>query len=317
MPSIKPWKPLTAALLAALLAACGGGGGGDSTAATQATPVTLTQEPGAPVLTGNTATDGYNWINYRRAQAGLPVLARNSLLDSAAQAHSDYQKLNNIVSHDEIAGKPGFTGAELAQRFASAGYVLGTDSYAYGEVISAATSTSGFYLSEQLITAIYHRFVMFEPLFRENGSGAATAAGGYTYFTSDFAARGGYGPGLGRGNIVVYPFAGQLKVAPNFMSDSETPDPVPDRNEVGYPISVHADLDSDLNVAVFTVRAHGAASDLPVRRLSHDTDAAETPASAAAIVPLAALSPNTVYDVTFSGRAGGIDVTRNWSFTTR
>lgn len=312
MRSSKPWTLAIAAVLAALLSACGGG---DTAATSQVAPSALQQEPGAPVFSGNIATDGYTWINYRRVQAGLSALTRNSLLDSAAQNHSNYQRLNRVVSHDEVPGNPGFTGTKLLDRLSSVGYFLGS-TYVYGEVISAATSSSGFYMAEQLITAIYHRFVMFEPMFKENGSGATTAGDGYSYFTSDFAARDGYGPGLGRGQFVAYPFGGQLRVPVNFMSDSETPDPAPDQNETGYPISVHADIDSNLTVLAFTVRPHGAAANLPVRLLSGTNDA-ETPLSAAAILPLSALAANTVYDVTFSGTVGGVAVTRSWSFTTR
>lgn len=317
MPSSKPWTLAIAALLAALLSACGGGGdsGADAAATSQVAPSTLQQEPGAPVFSGDIATDGYNWINYRRTQTGLSVLTRSSQIDSAAQNHSNYQRLNRVVSHNEVPGNDGFTGADLTNRLNYVGYFLFRDD-PYGEVISAATSSSGFYMAEQLITAIYHRFVMFEPMVKEAGSGATTASGGYTYFTSDFTARNGYGPGLGRGQFVAYPFNGQLKVPVNFMSDSEMPDPAPDQNETGYPISVHADIDSNLTVLAFTVRPHGAASNLPVRLLSGANDA-ETPRSAAAILPLSALAANTVYDVTFSGTVGGVAVTRSWSFTTR
>ena len=310
---------LSALLLAGLLAACGGGGGGGTSASNPAvsTPVTLPQDPGTPTFSGNTALDGFNWINYRRAQIGLPALVRNSLIDAAAQSHSNYQKINNTITHVESAGKSGFTGAQLVDRLNAAGYVLtaATAPYAAGEVIAAATDTSGFVLSEQLITAIYHRFVIFEPVFKDNGTGSATVAGGYTYFTSDFAASNGYGPGLSRGNIVFYPFANQTKVSTNFSTDQETPDPVANQDVTGYPISVHVNINAILGVTTFTVRPHGG-SDLTVKLLSRATDP-ETPLSAAAIIPLAVLAANTTYDVSFSGTVDGVSVTRSWSFTTQ
>jgi uncharacterized protein YkwD len=101
---MKKWRlPLAAMLSAALLAACGGGGGSDTTAVTGpvTTPSDLPQSPGAPTLTNNTATDGFNWINYRRNQLGLTVLTRNSLIDTAAQGHSDYQRVNNTITHNQ------------------------------------------------------------------------------------------------------------------------------------------------------------------------------------------------------------------------
>jgi len=310
---MKKWRLAPAALLvAALLTACGGGGTAVSGPTTTTPPVT--QEPGAPALTGNTATDGYNWFNYRRAQLGLSTLTRNSLLDAAAQAHSDYQQLNRSITHTETPGQPGFTGVALTDRLNAAGYKLAGSYYAAGEVISATTSGSGFYQAEELITAIYHRFVIFEPVFRDIGAGAATTPGSYTYFTADFAVVNSTA-GLGRGQIVTYPFNNQANVPANFFSDNESPDPVPGQNEVGYPISVHADKINTVTVQSFTVAPRGGTA-LATRLLSEATGTPEA-SSAAAIVPLAPLRSATTYDVSFSGTVGGVAVTRNWSFTTK
>lgn len=314
MTSPRRWNGFISALLiTGWLAACGGGG--DSPARLAAS--NLAQEPGAPAASGNIALDGFNWLNYRRNQMGLPLLARNSRIDAAAQGHSAYQSLNNQgPSHEQVAGKPGFTGAHLADRLAGAGYVFAPAAYLTGEVIVAAASDSGAFMSETLLAAVYHRFVMFEPMFKEAGAGAAgPGANDYTYFTGDFTANNGFGPGLGHGQIATYPFAGQSQVPPNFMSDNESPDPVPGQNEVGYPVSVHADFADELTVQSFTLRARGGEA-LPVRLLSAAGDK-ETPRSAAAIIPLAPLAGQTTYDVAFVGAAGHIAVTRNWSFSTR
>ncbi|RJG11692.1 CAP domain-containing protein [Massilia cavernae] len=314
------WRIHTASLAAALLlAACGGGGGSDAPAqlATPDTPTSVApQEPGAPTLTNNIAMDGMNWVNYRRAQAGLPVLTRNELIDRAAQGHSDYQKTNNTITHDQTAGKPGFTGERLGDRLTAAGYIFANTTYAHGEVISATSNNSGFYMVDELIAAIYHRFVIFEPRFREIGTGAATTNAGYTYFTSDFATRNGYGPGIGRGNLVTWPANDATGVATNFFSDYEAPDPVAGVNEVGYPVSVHADIDAVITVQSFTIRPRGGA-DLAVKMLRSGEDPNTTTRSAAAIVPLAVLRARTTYDVTFTGTVSQAAVSRTWSFTTR
>ncbi|SIR31445.1 Uncharacterized conserved protein YkwD, contains CAP (CSP/antigen 5/PR1) domain [Janthinobacterium sp. TND4EL3] len=313
--SLSRWKHSLPALLAvALLSACGGGSGGDNSSLSTSTPAgQLTQEPGAPALSNNIATDGFNWFNYRRGQTGLASLARNSLIDNAALGHSNYLNLNNTVAHEQVLGKPGFTGVNLGDRLAKAGYVVTT---LQGEVIAGAANTSGFYLAEELITAIYHRFVIFEPLFKEGGAGAAVNNSGYAYFTTDLAGNSSYGPGLPAGQIVAYPFSGQQKVAVSFSSDNESPDPVPNQDVVGYPISVHANYGAVLNVATFSVRQRGSATDLSVRLLRSDSDA-HTPVSAAAIIPLAPLNAATTYDVSFIGKVNGANLTRNWSFTTR
>ncbi|MGZ8294698.1 MAG: CAP domain-containing protein, partial [Telluria sp.] len=151
---------------------------------------------------------------------------------------------------------------------------------------------------------------------REIGTGAATTSAGYTYFTSDFATRNGYGPGIGSGKIVTWPANGATRVTANFFSDYEAPDPVAGVNEVGYPISVHSDIDTVLAVQSFTIRPRGGA-DLAVKLLKRGDDPNTTTRSAAAIVPLAVLRANTTYDVTFSGSVGNTSVNHNWSFTTK
>ena len=310
------------------LVACGGSGGGDSTPAGTGnaggptgsggppSTGTPTPDPAAPVATNNIATDGFNWINYRRSQVAMSTLVRSSIIDAAAQGHSDYQRINNTVTHVQTAGKTGFTGATLQDRLEAAGYRFTTPN-AIGEVISATTNGTGFNMAEELITAIYHRFVIFEPVFREIGTGAATASNNYSYFTADFVTSGAYGTGLPAGKLATWPFNGQTQVTPNFNSDYEEPDPVPNAGEVGYPVSVHANLTSTLTVQSFTIRARGATADLPTRLLVQGQDANTTTRSAAAIVPLSRLAAATTYDVSFSGALDGAPVTRTWSFTTK
>ncbi|MGV7211577.1 CAP domain-containing protein [Oxalobacteraceae bacterium A2-2] len=305
---------LPAVLLAALLSACGGGGSSSTApAASTGNPVLVA---GAPTLTGDTAYDSVAWINYRRGQAGVPTLVRNGFLDKAALAHSNYQYLNNVVAHEETAGKTGYTGANTQARMAAAGY---TSLSLSGEVISAANSTSGFYHAEQLITAIYHRFVLLEPTFKEIGTGAVTSSSGYTYFTANLAAANGLGSGLAAGALAVYPYNGQTQVDTSFQSDAEEPDPVPNQNVVGYPISVQGNYSSatvpTMVVTSFTVAPRGGSA-LATRMLTSSTDS-HTPGFAAAIIPLSTLSSNTVYDVSFAGSINGTPVTRNWSFTTK
>jgi uncharacterized protein YkwD len=315
------WRSLIAALVAAsTLAACGGGGSDDKSASTQASvnPPVSTVTPdatvAAPVATGNIALDGRNWINYRRAQLGVPVVTENVMINNAALGHSEYLRTNNLMSHDQQAGRPGFTGVTLKDRLDAAGYTIPVNGYAYGEVISGANSRSGSFLTEELITAIYHRFVIFEPKFREVGTGAATAASGYTYFTADFATRNGFGPGIASNTVAVWPYNGQTGVVTNFLSDSEEPDPVPNINEVGYPISVHANIDAPVVMQTFTVRPRGG-SNLQVQVVNSSPDPAKR--TAVSIVPLAKLQAATTYDVSFSGTVNGAPVTRDWSFTTR
>lgn len=319
MPGLDSLAPRVAVLFAAVLLTACGGGGGDSTpapssVASSSQQLSLEQEPNSPQATGNTSTDAFNWFNFRRRQMGLSEVARSSVIDTAAQGHSDYQKLNDTITHTQIEGRPGFTGIAPLDRLKAAGYVFNQSHYGFGEVIAAIGGTSGFYAAQGLIDAIYHRFVIFEPIFKEAGTGTGSVPDGYTYVTTKFAANG-FGAGVGQGNVAIYPFANQQNIPVNFYSDREIPDPVPDQNEVGYPISVHADGTATVTVQSFTVRPRGG-SPLSTRLLTQATDA-ETSESVAAIVPYAVLSAATTYDVQFIGTVDGASINRSWSFTTR
>lgn len=319
--------PLAAALLLSLaLAACGGGGGNDQ-------PI-LTPQPAM-------AKAGFERFNENRTLMGLNLVVRNLKIDTAAQGHSDYQARNDVITHDQVQENPGFTGIDLLERLNHAQYQFtpGKDS-AFGEVISRTGHTNGVAAADALIAAIYHRFVIFEPMFKEAGVGATTAMNGSTYFTTDFAANNGLDQGLGAGNFAVYPVNGQKNVPVDFSSDSERPDPVPElgKNVVGYPISVHADITQCITTTAFTVSTGG--TPLATRLLTFDDDIRPvsdpdqhpTPRSAAAIIPLSRLEANTVYEVTFSGNisasinlnqpslgcvGNGPAITHQWSFTTR
>lgn len=318
MPGLDRLVPRVVALFTSiLLVACGGGGSGDSASAAPASSspqVALSLESNAPQAVGDTSTDGFNWFNFRRKQMGLAEVTRSAIVDVAAQGHSDYQRLNDTITHTQVSGNPGFTGITVLDRLSAAGYVFNQSRYGYGEVIAAVGGTSGFYAAEGLIDAIYHRFVIFEPMFREAGAGTGTVPDGYTYFTTNFAANG-LGPGVGHGNLAMYPFEDQKNVQTIFYSDREMPDPIPEQNEVGYPISVHADATATVSVQAFTVRPRGG-SPLSVRLLTLGTDP-DTPESVAAIVPYTVLSGGTTYDAQFIGTVDGVSVNRSWSFTTR
>jgi uncharacterized protein YkwD len=270
------WVP--ALLTTLVLAACGGGGGDRSpntagTGNTTATPsvpssqqALVSLQGAIPAETGDSAADSITWFNLRRQQVGLGTLTRNAKIDAAALGHSNYQTINGIT-HVQDETKRGFTGVNPGDRIIAAGYTFTRPSYAFGEVIVRSGNPSGYAGSEELIAAIYHRFVIFEPVFKEVGSGAATAANRAVYITTNFAIDG-LVRALGTGGAVVYPVPNQTNVATNFYSDTESPDPVPSKNEVGYPISIHTDITGVVAVQSFTVRPRGGAA-LPVFLLTN------------------------------------------------
>lgn len=302
-----------AALAVCLLWLTACGGDADTARAPSGAQLTA-QESGAPRASGDIATDGLAWITYRRQQAGLPAPVRDAAIDRAAAGHSNYQQLNNLVTHDQSATLPGFTGETAPDRLRAAGYPLDAQASADGEVIAATASADGFAAADGLLGAIYHRYIMLQPQFDRYGAGSARRDGGYHWLTVNFVATRA-APRLGNAQLVVWPVPQQTGVRANFFSDQETPDPVPGIDEVGYPISVHADIDATVRVERFALSERNGPS-LPVRLLAPGVDAA-TPASAAAIVPLSPLRPGVTHEVEFSGTVNGVAVTRRWSFSTR
>ncbi len=297
--------------LIVLLVACHGDSG--TSTGTSAAQLSA-QEAQGPRASGDVASDGLRWINFRRAQAGLAITTRDARIDRAAAAHAGYQQLNNLITHDETPEKTAYTGADAPERLRAAGYPLAAESIADGEVIAATAEPDGFAAAEGLMGAIYHRYLMLEPRFDLAGSGSAHRAGGYYWLNVNFVATRD-SQRLGAGQVIVWPVPDQKNVRSAFLSDEETPDPVAAQNEVGFPISVHADSGSSLRVSRFILREQGGAT-LPVKLLEHGSDG-DTPASAAAIIPLTVLRKATTYDAEFVGSADDIAVARRWSFTTQ
>ncbi len=118
--------------------------------------------------------------------------------------------------------------------------------------------------------------------------------------------------------MAVYPYPNQQQLPTSFDHGTEEPDPLPEVQysgvNVGYPISVHANITSTVGVSTFTVSQNGTA--LPARLLTQATDP-NSDYSTAAIIPYAPLTPATTYDVRFIGQVDGLPVDRAWSFTTR
>ena len=92
--------PVGGALLAAVvLAGCGGGeGGGEEAVVPDVAPLQSSQatEPGAPQFLGNTATDGFNWFNFRRQQAQLEREVVEALAEAKEVLEDEIRKRSEL-----------------------------------------------------------------------------------------------------------------------------------------------------------------------------------------------------------------------------
>lgn len=257
-------------------------------------------------------------INATRKLVGLPLVTSNQLLNQAAQSHSDYLITNiNGISHDQTPGLSGYTGATPALRITAAGYSWNS----VNEVIDGGT-TSGQKAVRNLVMAIYHRFGILSPSVAEVGIGLGSGVGKMSNTVIDFGATLNNAVTLPTNWLGTYPVSGQTGVPRDFLSDTEVPDPVPDQNRVGYPISIHAGKNDKLGVSSFSLTkltsgltAFSTETPIAVRLLAARDDA-HVPDSAAAIVPLTLLDYGSRYRAAFVGTRNGLPVEATWEFTT-
>lgn len=263
------------------------------------------------------AQEGYmlDWVNYLRCLGGVGQLVRDARLDQSAQAHANYLVVNGVNEHNEVAGQAGFTGVTPGDRMSVALYPWHT----WGEVLSR-TGPVAREAFDGLAAAIYHRLLMLAPEYvnvgvgvrQRNGDNTASTVVNYGVTTRTV---------VNDTRLVVYPANQQPKVPVLFNSDFETPDPVPDKSVVGYPISVQSDRGTTLSATLFTLTrvSDGAPISAFVRgrgSLSGVQRDAQLGTNEMFLIPDAPLDHDTAYRVQFSGTINGKAISRDWTFST-
>ena len=225
----------------ALLTSCGGGGGGGdsgqpsvatvpSNANLQQAVIASTYSPGSEELAA------FNLLNYERNRCGFGLLRQNAQLDAAAKSHGDYQILNDVVSHVEETGKPGFTGVTPSDRIVAKNYLGagGVTDEIVGYKGTADKTGLGASSIRGLLNAPYHLRGLVGG-YREIGvsvrSSTDLASSGTpsVYLQINAAYKTSEGPQLtGSNDVNTYPCEGTTGV--NYQLRNETPNPVPNRD---------------------------------------------------------------------------------------
>lgn len=312
---------LTAVALAGLTAC---GGGGDAGPAAPASALAY--------AAGSEDLAAFTLLNAEREHCGFGKLAQNTQLDAAARAHADYQVINSVISHEEVAGKPGFTGVLPPARIAAAGY---TDAGATADEIAGFIGTSqkaglGEPALRNLLNAPYHLQGLMSG-FRDVGlsvrSSADTGAGSAAVLLQINAAyKRSAGPQLFAGTEVhTYPCAGTSGV--NFKLANEEPNPVPGRDLSTTP------LGSSVYVAVRAGNVIGISSASMIQISTGQQVTLRAPVTAANdpygpcsagcfqshqayVAADAPLQPNTAYQVTINGTNNSVGFSRTFTFST-
>ena len=300
----------------------------------------------ASLLYADTYTDGLTYLNKVRVDTGLNQLVQNSFLDSSSQGHGNYLIQNNIAGHYQDSSHPYFTGVSPTDRGYASGY-----KYSISENISFG---SGSYVAsiDNLMSAIYHRFGFLD--FNIDEVGFAKEESENYYYKDvyvynmgnsnlnsicsdggDFSGTGAYFYGICEDssikidpksvdvlkalnpNHVIYPVENQLDFPPVFYEES--PDPLPDLEVSGNPISMKFNDYFINSVNLESFKLYDSENALIETRLLDENSDPNSKFSNLefALFPLKRLDWNKYYRAEFNGAVNGENFSKSWQFKTR
>lgn len=240
-----------------------------------------------------------------RGKSAMGALDCIDTIQKASNAHANYMQLNGGLSHDEVAGKPGFTGAKFWDRLKAAGFT--GPGGAMFEVIHSLGDGHGSILGESgWINTLYHRIPFVSYGAKGYGFGNNTSK----WATIDFSSGGATPPATA---ISTWPVDGDTAVWTTFRCASEIPNPLPGQTYAGYPVSVTGGKTLAITEHVITQGT------TPVDHvfLNKASDSLGLiPDTQVYLIAKSPLQKSTRYDVKVSGTVGGAAFTRTWSFTT-
>jgi len=336
------------ASLSAMVAACGGGGGSSDTVGS-GTPTPPPPAPSAPApaptpsapagTTQNTPTYAagsvqstiLTQVNSNRSQCGFPTLSQNTILDAAAQAHTDYQVANGfVVTDEEVVGNPDFTGVTANDRAIAKGWPSGL--YAATQnagVIDGNLTTDAQYGAttfQAWETGVYHQTAV---TWLANVVGIGTSSGTYSGSTAVISGLVFSSDGSGTDKIAAnqlpatFPCAGVTGIPSYGAGESPMP-PVyetvstvsGDIQRWGTPVTVEGNSTDVVQLSAATYTA----PDNTVIQLNQVTAANDpnklTTANKVVAYPTNALASNTTYTVDLVGTINGVAFTKHFTFTT-
>lgn len=323
---------LAIALVTTTLAACGGGAsGGDN-----ASPPTPPTPPAPDVPKGSSGDSGtldtasytgeklaiFNTINEARAKAGLAPVKQNTKLDKAAQGHAGYIHLNGEgESHYQTESKPGFTGVDHLARAKAALYSPVSTTVGEGIIYRSVQATDPAGAVEGLLNTVYHRVELLSAASADVGIGIDT----YEQRVPGYESWHGKATIINYGLISVarslenesgywvWPYDGAVKLA---VAYGENPNPAPDLERLGYPLSLTVNANDTITADTFTVNCAG--QDLPARIITTANDIHQMiDASWVFLQPEVALPYDATCVAAFAGSSEKLGhINHTWSFKT-
>lgn len=257
--------------------------------------------------------DPLNSVNMLRNKVRIGLLSLNSSLNYAAEKHALYVLKNKIASHDEDSTRPYFFGKTPSERVNKSNYSNGVG-FTVGEVLTLSDGDSNDSL-DKLVRAIYHRLVLLDPIFNEVGISKKSENGSHV-FEMVLGARSNNFLSTAPRYIVAYPYNQQQEVPYLFFSNEEIPNPVPEKETVGFPISMQVTSGYTLKTISFNLRDNNG-NIISGKELTPENDR-HLESSQYAFIPWEPLKPNTLYKASYQGIINNIQkVDYTWTFTTK
>jgi uncharacterized protein YkwD len=274
-------------------------------------PDTGTVTPPGPVYgnkcTGTDANEAKaaDEVAIVRGKAKLPPMNCVNSVMQAARNHSSYIGQNGwTLTHTETQGKPGFTGVNFWDRTSYTGY---TGSPSFEVVHSVSDAHEAITGQNGWINTLYHRIPFVAYGTKDYGFGYAS--GGGQTSTTDF----GSGNSASKTAMTTWPANGDTAVWTTFHNAYEIPNPLPNQQVAGYPITIVGG--AALTLATHDITANNGAVSHIVMSSSNDP-AGLIPSSQIYLIPNNVLSKNTKYTVHVTGTVNGQAYDLAFAFTT-
>ena len=255
-------------------------------------------------------------------------MKQDTRLDSVARGHADWLLVNNYSGHFQVAGTPGFTGVSPADRAQTAGYpaMSITDENAGSTGGVGSIAGRGAHAVRSLLAAPYHLAGLVSGareigIAIRNDTLAGSTNGPRTVEQFNLSVPVGSSAQLPASDAVLtYPCEGTTGTA--YRLAGESPNPIPGRDlsvsPIGHPVYVYARPSS--TVVVTSASMIAASTGLPVT-LRAPFSQVNDPAgiysgNQVMVMPDAALSQSTSYQVNLAGTINGAPFTRTFTFLT-
>lgn len=286
-------------------------------------------------------------LNEIRRQTGAEAFAHSPLLAVSAQSHADYLSLDGGDGHEEHnPDNPYFSGLELAERTDRAGYFADSAE----NLVSSPIRIGGRRATDELMTALYHRFSLLNPHYDEAAAGWAhrrhtalvfnQGSSGERTLCEQLLAQGTRPAETDQGGELIYcknslyptetlppPPALPAYIAypvgsgiePAYLGD-ETPNPMPGYEKTGNPISIAFYRDAE-GITALSFKLFGPEGEiLPTHLMTAANDPNAVMGSHEfALFPLNALQFATDYRAEFryQSEQNKQPQTIRWTFRTR